>query len=317
MEPTFSVDEFYARRVDPRWEVLKEKGNVLFKRGAFEASIVIYTQALHITFGSAKSMPALFCTLKTHRRGSPGRRIADEAFIYVHMSRFLAPPLMQRQYTMPNGEIAVVREPNQPAAVCYSNRSAAYMKLAGDDGSPQSMEYLSRALKDARLACRHCPNYAKGHFRVFQALQSLGRHSAANKKKSQLALYEHYVTRMPWPAIASLTMGWISLAEYQFIYSTVRFQEILRRLKSSPPDTFMCQASLVPFLGGQFLVIGVTYLSPDWKKVSINALYFVCSDECGSEDLERKPLPIASKQSVQVTKDTLIECLKAFAKQGL
>jgi hypothetical protein len=91
---------------------------------------------------------------------------------------------------------------------------------------------------------------------VFQALKSLGNQAAANKKKHQLALYEHYADNMPWPAIAGLAIRWLSLVEFQLIYSTVRFQEVLRRLDESPPDTLLSQASLVPFLGGQFLMIG-------------------------------------------------------------
>jgi hypothetical protein len=95
-----------------------------------------------------------------------------------------------------------------------------------------------------------------GHFRVFQALKSLGNQAAASKKKHQLALYEHYADNMPCPAIAGLAIRWLSLLEFQLVYSTVRLQEVLRRLAASPPDTLLAQASLVPFLGGQFLMVG-------------------------------------------------------------
>ena len=211
-----------------------------------------------------------------------------------------------------------MRLPNQPAAVCYSNRSAAFMKLAAAlESSDESKAYLKRALRDAKLACKHCPGYAKGHFRVFQALKSLGNQAAANKKKHQLALYEHYVANMPWAAIAGVAINWLSLVEFQLVYSTVRFHEVLRRLAACRPDTLMSQASLVPFLGGQFLMIGINYSSAEWKKGTLSSLYFVCTDEDGAEALEQGPYGSATKASVQAVKAVLVLFFRAFASHGL
>jgi hypothetical protein len=317
LDPPFSVDEYFAKRVDPRWELLKEQGNVLFKKGDFKESVRVYTQALNITLGSLKSIPTLVITLKRHKKGTAQRRVSQNPLIFVMISRFLPPPLTDSEFTLFNGEKVTVRLPNLPAAVCYSNRSAAYMKLASAvESNAEAHVFLKKALRDATSACRNCPAYAKGHFRVFQALKCLGHNAAANQKKHQLALHEHYAANMPWPAIAGLAIGWLSLAEFQLVYSTVRFQEALRRIKKNPPDTFLSQASLVPFLGGQFLMIGINYISADWKKVTLNSLYFVCTDESGAEELERPPFGYASKTSMMAVRSILVLFFQTIAYHG-
>lgn len=317
LDPPFSVDEYFAKRIDPRWEILKEQGNVLFKKGEYKESARVYSQALYISLGSLKSMPALFITLTTHKPGSPGKIISENPILFVIISRYLPPPLVETEYSLGNGEMIYVRSPNLPAAVCYSNRAAAYMKLASAvEPSPEAHIFLKKALRDATAACKNCPGYAKGHFRVFQALKCLGKHGAADQKKQQLALHEHFVANMPWPAIAGLAIGWITLAEFQLVYNTVRFQEALRRIKANPPDTFLSQASLVPFLGGQFLVIGINYISSDWKKVTLNSLYFFCTDVRGAEDLERPPFGFATKTSMAAVKVILVRFFQVIASHG-
>jgi tetratricopeptide (TPR) repeat protein len=163
LDPPFSVEEHFARRVDPRWEELKELGNVLFKRGEYRNSIKLYSQALYISHGSIKSIPALFGVLRKSKRGSPAQRLSENPVLLVLISRFLLLPLANTEYWLCHGESVSVRLPNQPAAVCYSNRAAAYMKLASAlEDTEESKNYLKKALKDAKLACKHCPGYAKG-----------------------------------------------------------------------------------------------------------------------------------------------------------
>lgn len=318
LDPPFSVEEYFARRVDTRWEVLKEQGNVLFKKGKYADSVKLYSQALCISHGSCKSIPALYGVLRKARRGSAARQVSQNPVLFILVSRFLQTPLVDTEYSLCHGEAVTVRLPNQPAAVCYSNRSAAYMKIASTlDSSEESNNYLKKALRDAKLACKHCPGYAKGHFRVFQALKSLGNQAAANTKKHQLALYEHYAANMPWAAIAGVAIQWLSLVEFQLVYSTVRFQEVLRRLDSCRPDTLMSQASLVPFLGGQFLMIGINYSSAEWKKGTLSSLYFVCTDEGGADALDKRPCGVASKTSIQAVKAVLVLFFRAFASHGV
>jgi hypothetical protein len=167
LDPPFSVEEHFARRVDPRWEELKEQGNVLFKRGEYLCSLRLYSQALYITHGSIRSLPALYGALRKARLGSPAQRLSESPMLLVLISRFLPLPLADTEYRLCHGDAQAqavsVRLPNQPAAVCYSNRAAAHMKLAAVcDDAEQSKIYLKKALKDAKLACKHCPGYAKG-----------------------------------------------------------------------------------------------------------------------------------------------------------
>lgn len=317
LDPPFSVEEHFAHRVDPRWELLKEQGNVLFKKGDFRNSIKFYSRALYVTHGSCKSIPALFGVLRKARAGSAAKMLSENPGLLFLVSRYLHAPLVETEFMIGNGGSVSVRLPNLPAAVCYSNRSAAYMKLAALlESSDESKNHLTKALKDAKLACKHCPGYAKGHYRIFQALKSLGNQAAANKKKEQLDVYEHYVANMPWSAIAGVAIKWLSLVEFQLVYSAVRFQEVLRRLDACRPDTLMSQASLVPFLGGQFLMIGINYRSVEWKKGTLSSLYFVCTDEKGSAALEKVPFGAATKESVRAVRAVLVLFFRAFASHG-
>lgn len=318
LNPPFSVEEFFAKRVEPRWECLKEEGNALFKKGDYQNSVKVYSQALYVSLGSLKSIPALFAVLRKMKAGSPGKAISENLMLLLLISRYLPAPLTPNEYTLINGHVVVAHLPNLPAAVCYSNRSAAYMKLASAATSPElSKKYLKKALRDAKLACKQCPGYAKGHFRIFQAQSSLGNLTAANKKKKQLELYERYVANMPWLGIAALAIGWLSLIDFQFIHGTIRFQEVMRRLADSPPIMFSALAMLVSFMGGQFMVVSIKYMTADCNVHSVDSLYFVCTDERGGEDLQRGPCGIATKTSMHAVKGILALFFKALASHGM
>ena len=120
LDPPFSVEDYFARRVDARWEELKEQGNVLFKKGEYCNSIKLYSRALYISHGSIKSIPALYGVLRKAKRGSPAKKLSENPVLLILISRFLQLPLAETEYWL--GESGTVRLPNQPAAVCYSNR---------------------------------------------------------------------------------------------------------------------------------------------------------------------------------------------------
>ena len=317
LEPPFSVEEFFAHQIDPRWEELKEKGNILFKKGDYHESIRLYSQAMYVAHGPVKSIPALFGALRMAPVGSAKRKVSENPALLILVSGYLHIPVTETEYSLSRSESISLRLPNQPAAVCYSNRSAAFMKLAAalDHIGEEARSYLKKALKDAKLACKHCPGYAKGHFRVFQALKCLGNQSAASKKKHQLALYEHYADNMPWAAIAGLTIGWLNLPDFQLVYSTVRLQEVLRRLDASPPDSLLAKASLSPFTGGQFIIVCINSSSSEGK-VTYSPLYFVCTEEDEHEMYEEVAYGSLTKAIVQEVKSTLVLIFRAFASHG-
>jgi hypothetical protein len=257
--------------------------------------------------------------------GSSLRAVGEDSTLFVRIAKFLQPPLGDITMKTYSGESITVRIPNLPAAVCYSNRAAAYMKLAAatEASSPPkpnqaglTRKFLLRALANALAACKQCPGYAKGHFRVFQALKCLGSELEANRKKHQIAMHDSYCAYMVWPAMAALAVGWVPVGDFELVYSAVRLDEGLRLLRDMRADRLAVEASLMPFHGGQSLTLGVLFPDDEWRSACFERLFFAITDNTGADLLDRRPRGIPSERSVRATVTFLAMFLDRASEYG-
>ena len=165
----------------------------------------------------------------------------------------------------PPGETAVelnVVYPNYPAAVCLSNRAAVHLK----------QKQYKKALRDATKACALCPEYVKGHARQVAALKGLGQVAQAAEVEEEIADYNTGLRFLPWYGAALLTAGWLDHESHTAVYTKAHSDWVISRVTAGGNDDrskfVHAKASLVPFQGGQWLMIGVNFME-DWKKQEV------------------------------------------------
>ena len=286
------VSVHYAAMLDQYWEGWKEAGNVALNAGDLDASIECYTYALWFTEPNWP-LYVFFEALRSSPDGSAGSRLAEaEPDVGECMMRHL--PDGPRSWTQELSSLgmsgqAVYTPPNRPAAVCLANRAAVCLKAS----RPQ------QALADARAAVRRCPAYVKAHYRHAQALRACGQHEKAETEAARLKRYEEVLAncrrnaaRGGWtPAMCLLDSGYIDVAEYVFVYERTRFSYVMRHLKEHGIRRGVLKASLVPFMAGQFLCMGL-HASVEQQhaaQTSIEHILFHMMDPNGAELAEKPP----------------------------
>ena len=216
--------------------------------------------------------------------------------------------------------------PNNAAAVCSANLSAAWLL----DGEPK------KALEHAKRATRMDPGYIKAHRRELNALQALHRRQAValrelksrpelkdkatprnleamrkqlarfataiKEKNEELADYEQARAAYPTEALALLTAGWLDHEQASFVYGPVRFLECVTWLRDGPLRNWKkceARASLVPFQGGQVLMLSLCYTEADGMDNVINCLDWITVDNANGDLADKPPQGVASEQSLK------------------
>ena len=216
---TWSIAEEHARRVDPRWKVLKNRANEALHAGDIERAVAGYTEALAIADG-VTGVTAMFDALSTRDETSAGSRLVG--------MRDAIEPIVRRCMS---GPIAARGEPNKPAAICLANRASAYLKAGR----------AKEAVGDARAATKYCPEYVKGHHRLMQALHAAGDTNEAAVVQVQLARFRHLSDLKPgfWLGFRLVLIGWLDHITYLDAYESPRSYDWLclaQNLQATAPS---------------------------------------------------------------------------------
>ena len=185
------------------------------------------------------------------------------------------------------GVDTTVSWPNLPAAICLSNRAAALLKL----GNPE------QALASAQKACKTCPEYLKGRRRVQSAHTALGDAAAARKLGKEIWQYETALKNFAWNGIALLFSEWISEWDFICVYEPKRQKFFARRLAG----VFGVggSASLVPFGGGQWMMLALNYMDESFTRQKVDCYHFCPVDNANDDALDEPPHGRASSTALK------------------
>ena len=133
--------------------------------------------------------------------------------------------------------------------------------------------------------------------------KQLARFATAIKEKNEeLADYEQARAAYPTEALALLTAGWLDHEQASFVYGPVRFLECVTWLRDGPLKKWKkceARASLVPFQGGQVLMLSLCYTEADGMDNVINCLDWITVDNANGDLADKPPMGIASEQSLK------------------
>ena len=192
--------------------------------------------------------------------------------------------------------------PNKGAAIAWSNHAQALLLL----GQPE------QALISARKATQEDPAYIKGHHRELKALQALGKRGAAAEIKQEIEEYEFARQMYPAESIALLTAGWVSWKRQAIIYSSTRFgvacRELEMTLESEDERKIDLRASLVPFQGGQGLMMTVAQPGLGGQ-ILVECLEFQMADHENGDMADAPPNGQASQSSLKHVPILLAKCI--------
>lgn len=285
----FSVAEHLADNVDVAWSSPKEDGNSLLAQGDHMGAAQMYKRAALIArYGAAGG--AFVSELEQAPEGTAHHRLADE-----HDCVLLVLRLMR------GCDSSHKRAPNKAAAIAHSNRAAALL------GACQ----FQLALEAARLATSCCPEYEKGHYREMKALEAMGDGPAALTVSKQIEAFRRACGTYPTRTMAALHVGWIDWCDYLLVYGPLTKQVALNYASETMRNTTpivhatyngkpgaIVKASLVPWHGGQALLLGLQFVNADFKKEDMDCAFCVLvdggngkmlenlSDDCGQGSLD-------------------------------
>jgi hypothetical protein len=330
------VEEKYKRKIDKAcaWERVKDLGNAALKQGDNKKAITYYRDACMMT----RDDDYLFYIIRQGFRSAGnasaiGRKLFECDDMVNEIGRYMRRlPRVERYEEdnaveiVVNGSVFKFKPPNQPAAICLGNLSVAYMNIGE----------VTQALQAAKVATKLCPGYLKGHGRVqvclhhlataktpapldtdvvskqlFKKREDLKKQYAleAKKKAEQMGMYEQM---NPTPSYCSkfIMLRWMGFDEWD-IYQTYRRQCIFDWIKYSTRDktepvNIGTNASLVEFLGGQFLLFNLTVFHPKWfREVTIDAVHLQCLDKANDADLNLPPHGRPSARAAEYSPRTL------------
>jgi tetratricopeptide (TPR) repeat protein len=314
LEPPFSAAERLSRKVDSQWEGHKDRGNAAFQAGDWDSAIAHYSDGHFVANGSLEdSFDAVLDALSDHPQGSPQNQVSGNQQLACKLFGYMGRQVGILRFDH-GGVKMEAQQPNRPASICLANRAFAKEKAG----------LLQESLEDALRAAVLCPEYEKAHHRVKTAHRALAESAAdpaekkrhlkeAKKKQQQLKDYKQALAILPCAETAMLVAGLIQHQEMIMVYMPERQAEIFRRIlaEQSRDDYFgspvHVTASLVPFQGGQWLLIGVRYVSGNGTPKQIDSAEFVPVDNRNGDDLERPPNGFASAAALQHVPQLLLK----------
>ena len=323
---SFSVADWNAAEMEKsgivEWRAWKDKGNALYQEKDYAGARAMYGKACMLALDPFRNggVNAFFDALHEAPAHTARRQFFDIEPLVGQVLKYL-PHAYSRVSPMDDKTYAA---PNSNAAICYSNTSAAWLL----QGEP------NKALRAAKKATKADPGYLKAHRRELNALQALHRRQAmamrelksrpvapprqANldagakllaryakaiqEKRDELADYEQARAAYPTEALALLTAGWLDNERAMFIYGPVRFLECVTWLRDGPLRSWKkceARASLVPFQGGQVLMLSLCYTEADGMDNVINCLDWITVDNANGDLADKPPQGVASEQSLK------------------
>ena len=325
---TFSVADWNAAEMEKggivEWRAWKDKGNALFQEKDYAGARAMYGKARLLALGPYRSgaVKAWFDALQAAPAHTARRQVFDIEPLVGQVLKYL-PRTFSRKSPLDGKPYGA---PNNAAAVCSANISAAWLL----DGEPK------KALEHAKRATRMDPGYIKAHRRELNALQALHRRQAValrelksrpelkdkatprnleamrkqlarfataiKEKNEELADYEQARAAYPTEALALLTAGWLDHEQASFVYGPVRFLECVTWLRDGPLKNWKkceARASLVPFQGGQVLMLSLCYTEADGMDNVINCLDWITVDNANGDLADKPPQGVASEQSLK------------------
>ena len=331
--------------VNPRWEALKDRGNDALKAGDTAVAVIWYARAESLTDVN-NAVTAFFEVLSAAPGHMAAARLASaESDLRCVILRFLPDgPRAIVPYDAEGAKQAPDRdepcegtEPNLPRAICLANSAAALLKA----GMPDA------ALERAFDAATFCPEYIKAYHRQVSSLKALGKVSEAEELETLLRRLGLMKTKMAWPGITCLCLGWIGSLAYEQIYgprsrpqrSTLppppiyRYEQIYgpayfaheaAKIAALKPKPMTVLVSLVPVDGGQWLTIGVGYRSlgasimeggsPERRH---DCMHMAQLDGENGDIVESPPHGRASRASAERFPSEIIKCLSRLRSESI
>ena len=314
----FSTAEHLALEADDSWEVSKEEGNIALKQGGFLRAAELYHESALIALGPLEGgiLDAFISALEGWPAGSAHRALSENwDVLWENIVRRLPvpPSTFPRRILQSDGAEIVGAYPNKGAAIAWANRAQALL-LAGQP---------EEALISARRATAANPAYVKGHHRELKALQALGNLAEAAEIKEQIIEYEMSRSTYPAEALALLAAGWIDWDCADLVYWPVRFTEAAGKLNQmvpgEPVKLVEVRPSLVPFLGGQGLMLSVALLSGKFMFFgaavpTVDCMDFSMADNENSEIAYLPPNGHASPESLLRVPFLIRKCIEDLRK---
>ena len=293
MWKAFSVAEHcaLANPPDPRWEEAKEAGNEKLKAGDYLGAAKLYRDAALLAKGPLEggAVAALVAALEEYPEESPQRMVVENEDLFLtSICGHLSIQKTREEVELKNGSMLKAEYPNKAAAVAWANRAQALLMA----GVPE------RALRSARRATEANPEYLKGHHRVMKALEALGQRKEAVKVKKQMEEYPLVRAMYPSESQALLHCGWIEWERAQIVYSPLRFRAAAEHVAASMTSEVKrveVRASLVPFQGGQCLMLSIVY----GFHSEVQSMDYIMVDAKNAHICDRPPNGIASPKALQ------------------
>ena len=208
---------------------------------------------------------------------------------------------------LPDGGSWTAKFPNKGAAVAWANRAQALLLAGAPD----------RALRSARRATDANPEYLKGHHRVVKALEALGRREAAAELRQQIREYPLARSMYPAESLALLHAGWIDWVRASMIYGPTRFraaaEHVAAALQEGERKRVEVRASLVPFQGGQCLMLTLVYGLSD----EVQCMDFQMVDNRNADICDRPPNGHASPKALEHAPMRIGVFIEELADYGL
>jgi tetratricopeptide (TPR) repeat protein len=312
---SFSVSKFISMDMsDPAWEHYKNLGNESMKVGDYHSAASLYHTASNISVGPLYGGNfSIFTTvLKLWPCGTAGSRLGEMNDILEKISAHLIGPFNPVALRLPDGTMGLSWPPNMAAGISFGNESAALLAAGNAVG----------ALQSAELATLADPSYVKGHYREMRALEALGQSEAAEEKRQQISEYEKH--QYPLQYINLMNVQWITPQEARCMYAPIVRKQVLDSVaKALAPDAFgsaapfvMIQAMLVPFTGGQGLLLRLDYFPPGASRLTAD-LDFVLLDPDNAATVELPPHGRASRRSAKNAPRCILRALEWVHGAGL
>eukprot|EP00634_Sargassococcus_sp_CCMP2135_P004606 CAMPEP_0198662928 /NCGR_PEP_ID=MMETSP1467-20131203/49710_1 /TAXON_ID=1462469 /ORGANISM="unid. sp., Strain CCMP2135" /LENGTH=387 /DNA_ID=CAMNT_0044399431 /DNA_START=40 /DNA_END=1199 /DNA_ORIENTATION=- len=281
----FSLGERLAKRVEPRWQYFKEKGNKALRGNDAKSAIGLYSKALFVATTPFSQMR----TLRDIAEASPEApmRLAlelDDVMVRVFQYLPLSP---RRNVKLEVGPVKVTYSlPNLPAAIALSNRATAHAKL-GD---------YARSREDAELAAQYCPEFVRAHEKLEVALRQLGESAEAERVEREIADYKRLCRMQAWTGPALLMSGWIDHFTLQQ-YERERQAAVVPHLQAC--HYVYGAISLVPFQGGQWMFFNLRFRDDKGLPRKVDLFSFCPADNRNEDMLEELPHGKASPKALQ------------------
>jgi hypothetical protein len=298
---SFSVSDFLVKdMVDTiSWEHHKNLGNELMKIGDYTGAASHYHTAWNIAVGPVwgENFDEFRKVITLWPSGTPRCRLAGMKDVLENIATHLIGPFSPVLCPVPNAEPVPVWPPNKAAGIALGNKSAALL-AAGD---------AKGALECASMATSYDPSYVKGHFREMKALLALGRKKEAEEKRLQMIGYEEGCSQYPVEYIPLLGVAWISLEQAYVVYAPIVRKQMLDSVAAALPlDPFgngnrytTLEAMLVPFAGGQSLLLRLHYFPSGQGVRTLSCLGFFLVDPDNATTVELPPHGRASLRSAE------------------